>query len=226
MPSSQQTTSKNSNTFDPAYYRVLEYMQRIHGSNRKRQLLYAIASASVIVAAGIWAILMGELSSDVATMLALAIVSLMFLFLFLIGPRTWDLISLKHISKERVEECTNYIEEHCEEWEFELVSQMAENDRNGMQTVSALMNTLWPALIALLLAGVLLPPNASSYLILAGLLVFIILPVALLRNSEREHADAVILQAIIACKERREKSTEIALGRKLNGAITRKLHDI
>lgn len=137
-----------------------------------------------------------------------------------------DLISLRHISKERVEECVDYIEQQCEGWELELISQMAENDKNGIQTVASLMNTVWPALIALVLAGGLLPPGLVTYLVLAGVFVFVVLPAALVYNSEREHADVVILQAVLVCKERQERRARSATPHKPTGAITRKLTDL
>ncbi|HYP38720.1 MAG TPA: hypothetical protein VEX13_00025 [Chloroflexia bacterium] len=205
----------NSHTSEPAYYRVLEYVLRSYGSSRRRQTIYAVVLALLLLGVGVWEIANGNLPSNVVMILAILIVSVIFSFLFLIGPRAWDIISLEYISKERVEACASYIEQNLEEWELDAVSRMAENDRSGMQTVSALMNTLWPALIALMLAGELLPASATSYLVLAALIVFLVLPAALLHNSEREHADVVILQAIVACKERREKKARSAITRKL-----------
>ncbi len=225
MLPSQRTSSRSSDNSDPAYYHVLNHVLRSHGRHRRGQILYAVAITLLIVAACVWTILNGEIPSGPVTVIAILIIGLAVLLVFLIGPRILDLISLRHISKERVEECVDYMEQQCEGWELEFISQMAENDRNGIQTVASLMNTMWPALIALVLAGGLLPPGLITYLVIAGLFVFLVLPAALLYNGEREHADVVILQAILVCKERQERRARGAASQKPTGAITRKLTD-
>jgi hypothetical protein len=191
-----------------AYYDALKQVRGNYEGSRPhlRRAIYSLA----VIAAGAWVMADQGLPITASYVTALLIIGVLFYAGITLVPRAEALLALRGMNRQAAEECADYLEKHYTTSQMELIERMAENDRAGIQSASALVNTVWPALVGLIVAGIVLPPSLTIYLIAAGVVIFGVVPLCLVANLEQEQADIAILQATVLCRERQYLLCEAA----------------